>query len=299
MEKREKTPAPLQRAKTISILNNKGGVSKTTTTNILATLLSALGKKVLLVDCDESGNLSMSYHHYTEDSVAVLDGLEIPEKQNITELFRFRYRTSGEVKKITYSTHIPGIDIIPSSKRHKHTPSNILQSTGNNNIILKRALETIKTAYDFILIDNAPADNILTVNSMFASDYILIPLRIENYSYKGLCETLNSLSYIMEEHELNHICFLGAFFTQVNPRTNIFKEMTGHCETEFSLAGLKGKLFSTYIRTDTKINEINSNFESLLCHPESNALLDYAGLLLEMELLDFQSTETLKKAILN
>ena len=134
---------------------------------------------------------------------------------------------------------------------------------------------------------------------MFASDYILIPLRIENYSYKGLCETLNSLSYIMEEHELNNICFLGAFFTQVNPRTNIFKQMLGQCETDFSLAGLKGKLFKAYIRTDTKINEMNLNFDSLLRHSQSNALIDYACLLLEMELLDPQSTVALKKAISN
>lgn len=284
-------------AKTISILNNKGGVSKTTTANILACLLSTLNKKVLLVDCDESGNLSMSYHHYAEDPLSVLDGIEISEKPNIAELFRFRYRTKEKVEKVIYRTTISGIDIIPSSKRHKHTPSNILQSTGNNNVILKKALQTVKDQYDFILIDNAPADNILTVNSMFASDYILIPLRIENYSYKGLCETLNSLSCIIEEHELQNLTFLGAFFTQVNPRTNIFKEMTGQCKTNFSLAGFHGKLFHTYIRSDTKINEINASFDSLLHYPESNALIDYANLLLETGLLDPKSSQILKEAI--
>ena len=126
MGKKEQMPASLpaektdcKSAKIISILNNKGGVSKTTTANILATLLSTLGKKVLLVDCDESGNLSMSYHHFSEDSIAILDGVEMPERQNIAELFRFRYRTYEEVKKVIYPTQIAGIDIIPSSKRHK------------------------------------------------------------------------------------------------------------------------------------------------------------------------------------
>ena len=186
--------------KVISIINNKGGVSKTTTVNICATLLAAIGKKVLIVDCDESGNLSMSYDHFVDDPLSVLDGID-------------RMRSKDDVEKVIYHTYNNNIDIIPASKRHKHTPSYILQSTGNNNIILKRALQAVRENYDFILIDNAPADNILTVNSMFASDYVLVPIRIENYSYKGLKETLTSMNYIIEEHDLESLHFLGAFYT--------------------------------------------------------------------------------------
>lgn len=285
-------------AKIISVLNNKGGVSKTTTVNIFASLISAVGKKVLIVDCDESGNLSMSYGHYVEDPVSVLDGLEQASKPNIAELFRFRYRTKEDVEMVIYHTYNNLIDIIPSSKRHKNTPSNILQSTGNNNVILKRALETVRNEYDFILIDNAPADNILTVNSMFASDFVLVPIRIENYSYKGLRETLNSMQYIIEEHELAHLKFLGTFFTQANPRTNIFREMVERCQKDFRESSIDGKFFNTYIRVDTKINEINSKFQSLLSYPDSNALIDYAHLLLETKLLDPESEKLLKKAII-
>lgn len=284
-------------AKTISILNNKGGVGKTTTANILACLLSTLNKRVLLVDCDESGNLSLSYHHYVEDPLSVLDGMEPPEKFNIAELFRFRYQTKEEVQKVIYSTKIAGVDIIPSSERHKHTPNHILQSQRNNNVILKKALQTIKNDYDFILLDNAPADNILTVNSMFASDYVLIPLCTENYSYRGLCKTLNNLNCIIEEYELHSLAFLGAFFTCVNPQTNIFKEMMKQCREDFSRAGLQEKLFQTYIRSDTKINRINASFRSIRHYPESNALMDYASLLLETGLLEPPSAQTLKEAI--
>ncbi len=284
--------------KVISIINNKGGVSKTTTVNICATLLAAIGKKVLIVDCDESGNLSMSYDHFVDDPLSVLDGIENPSEPNIAELYRYRMRSKDDVEKVIYHTYNNNIDIIPASKRHKHTPSYILQSTGNNNIILKRALQAVRENYDFILIDNAPADNILTVNSMFASDYVLVPIRIENYSYKGLKETLTSMNYIIEEHDLESLHFLGAFFTQVNPRTNIFREMTQKCSDDFSNAEIEGKFFHTFIRMDTKINEINVNFGSLLKHPESNALIDYAQLLLEMQILDPESEKILKDSII-
>lgn len=284
-------------AKIISIVNNKGGVSKTTTTNLLATLLSTLEKRILIVDCDESGNLSMSYNHFTDDPISVIDGIEEPKTPNIAELFRYRYRTKEDVQKVIFETFNPMIDIIPASKRHKHTPANILKSTGNNNVILKRALQTIRDDYDFILIDNAPADNILTVNSMFASDYVLVPIRVENFSYKGLRETLASLNYIIEEHDLTELAFLGTFLTQANPRTTIFKEMVERGETDFASAGMTGKFFKSYIRVDTKINVINSQFRSILDFPNSNALIDYAKLLLETGLLDAESAKKLENAI--
>lgn len=287
----------MKRAKVISVINNKGGVSKTTTVNILATLFAVVQKKVLIVDCDESGNLSMSYGHYTDDPISVLEGIENSPSPNIAELYRYRYRSAEDLKKVIYHTYNPMIDIIPSSKRHKHTPAHILQSTGNNNVILKKALQAIQDDYDYILIDNAPADNILTVNSMFASDYILIPIRIENYSYKGLRETLNSLDYIIEEHDLDSLTFLGTFFTQVNPRTNIFQDMLNKCQSDFSDAGLDGKFFKSYIRVDTKICEINACFRSILDYPNSIALIDYAKLLLETDLLDDASAKILEEAI--
>ena len=250
--------------------------------------MALLGYKVLLIDGDMQLNLSLSF--FEEEKV-----LEMAkgEKNLYTAM-----KNQQDLQDFIVPTGYENLDIIPSSTLMSSIEYELF-AKWQREFILKKALKSIKASegYDFILIDNAPADHILTVNSMFASDYILIPLRIENYSYKGLCETLNSLSYIIEEHELQNLTFLGAFFTQVNPRTNIFKEMTGQCKTNFSLAGFHGKLFHTYIRSDTKINEINASFDSLLHYPESNALIDYANLLLETGLLDPKSSQILKEAI--
>lgn len=284
-------------AKIISTINNKGGVSKTTTTNIFATLLAYAGNKVLLVDCDESGNLSMSYGRYTDDPQLVIDGLENPEEFNVAELFKYRYRSREDVHKVIYKTYNPNIDIIPASKRHKHTPAMITRNTGNNNLILKRALQAIKDEYDYILIDNAPVETILTVNSMFASDYVITPIRVENYSYQGLRETLSSLNYIIEEHDLDNVKFLGTFFVQANPRTKNFREMMAEKSEDFSAAGLEDKFFKSFIRMDDKINLINNKFISLLDFPTSNALIDYTNLLLETGILDENSRQILESAI--
>ena len=277
----------------ISIINNKGGVGKTTSTSVIAELLAYLGKTLLVVDLDAQSNLSMFFHEHDEDDQEVLSGFKQPQKQNIYELFKYKYRNKEEVQKLIRRTNIEGIDIIPSSKRHRKTPSELANDIGNINVILKRALKSINENYDFILIDNAPADNILTVNSMFASDYILIPVRVESYSYKGLRETLSSILYIKEEHDLDKIEFLGAFITQVNSQTNVYKEIKAQYELE-----LGNKFFKNPVRIDTKINEIEVNLKPLLSYSlESNALIDYAKLVLEMDILDKNSKEILYKSI--
>lgn len=284
----------IRKAIIVSYINNKGGVAKTTSVAVTAELLAYIGCKVLVIDLDEQSNLSLFFHSYIEDDEDTISGLQLPETQNIYELFKYRYRTAAEVKAIICSTNIAGVDIIPSSKRHARTPLELTLNTGNNNIVLRRALNTVKTDYDFILIDNAPASNILTVNSIFASDYIITPVKPEQYSLKGLKETLTSILYIKEEHDLEDINFLGAFITQADLNTNAFKS-----GKELLSESLNGKVFSTAIRKDTKINEINQSLVPLLGHggEQSNALIDYARLLLEMHILDIEKEERLRSCI--
>lgn len=270
--------------KVISVVNNKGGVGKTTSTSIIAEILASIGKRVLVVDLDEQSNLSMFFHCYRDDSQAVIDGMDVPDlsEYNVAELFRYRYRTAEDIKKLIRQSNVKDVDIIASSKRFKRTANDILQNTGNNNIILKKALQVIKHDYDFVLIDNAPASNILTVNSMFASDYVLVPVKTEGYSYKGLKETMASILYIKEEHDLDNLQFLGVFATQVNMVANAYKDYRAMCEKD-----LRGKFFQTAIRQDTKISEVEQRFQPVLQYcPRSNAVSDYKRLLLEMDILD-------------
>lgn len=278
-------------ATVISVINNKGGVGKTTSVAAFSELLAYLGYKVLVVDLDEQNNLSMFFHSYVDDTEEIISAICQPKEQNICELFKYRYKEKAEVQQLIRKTQIVGVDIIPSSKRHARTVLELTLNTGNNNIVLKRALRTIKDNYDYIFIDNAPASNILTVNSIFASDCIITPVKVEQYSLKGLRETLSSIVYIKEEHDLDNIRFLGAFITQANLNTHAYKS-----GRELFERNLQEKLFHTSIRQDTRINESNQGLSSLL-NSAGNAMVDYANVLLEMKILPSDGEKKLKACL--
>lgn len=279
---------------TISIINNKGGVGKTSSTAILAELMAFLGLRVLCIDLDEQSNLSMLFKCYEEDNQKVIEGIEVPVQQNISDLFKYRFRDKEQIEAIVQKTAIENLYVIPSSKRHKNTLTYIAANeTGNNNTILRKALNTIKDEFDFILIDNAPASNVLTVNSIFASDYILTPVRAEGFSYKGLKETIETIAYIKEEHDIENANFLGTYITQVETNTKIFKELKESYSEELGV-----KFLGTPIRKDIKVAEMETIFQSLLSYaPNTNAIFDYAVLLLELNILPQEKAQMLKAAI--
>lgn len=281
-------------AKVISIVNNKGGVGKTTSTGILSEILAFLGKKVLAVDLDQQCNLSMMMKVYVEDSEAVINGIEQPTIFNITELFKYRYRQKEDVEKLILKTKIKNLDIIPASKRHKNTQLNIsMNETGNNNIILKRALSAVRDDYDFILIDNAPANDILTVNSMFTSDMVLVPVRMEGFSYEGLKECMKTILYIKEEHDIDNLELGGVYITQAEINTNIFRDIREVYEKELGC-----KFLDTAIRKDIKASEIETAYKPILEYaPDTNLVFDYCKLILELNILDELTANQLKAAI--
>lgn len=274
----------------LSVVNNKGGVGKTTSTACLGELLAFLGKKVLLIDMDPQGNLSMLYGGYYDDSE---DGFE-PLHKNIADLFLHRYQTIEEMNSIIYPTRIKNLYLLPATHRHVHTPEILARkTTANNFIVLKRAINQIKNNYDYILIDNAPANNIMTVNSLMTSDLVISPVRTEGFSYEGLVSTMQTILEIKEDHCIDTLKFGGAFFTQVNPKTNVYKVLKESYENE-----LKDKLLPTAIRNDIKISECETNLISFLDYAaSSNAILDYSHLLLNLNILDTQTANALKRGI--
>lgn len=278
----------------ISIINNKGGVGKTTSTSIISQLLAYLGKRVLAIDLDQQSNLSMMLGQYDEDNPEIINGIENPTTPNIAELFRYRYRDIESISGLIRKTGIPNLDIIPSSKRHKQSQLNIAKNeTGNNNIILKRAVSLIRDQYDYILIDNAPANDILTVNSMFISDLVIVPVRLEGFSYKGLRETIDTILYIKDEHDIDTIKFGGAFITQAETNTNIYKALRSNYIDE-----LGARFYNTPIRKDIHISELETNFMPILTYcPNTNAVFDYSQLILELGILDSNGADILKNSI--
>lgn len=282
-------------ATVIAIDNNKGGSGKTTATGVLGQLLALVGKKVLLIDGDESGNLSLLLNQHEDDPQEVIDGIVPGERKNIHELFKYRYSTYDDVRQCIYPTQIPNLDIIPSSKRHSKTQTILfMNSAKNNNVILKRAIKCIKDDYDFILIDNAPGQDILTVNTFFACDMLLIPVRSEMYSYKGVLETIDSILTISEEHELD-INLGGVFESQAEERTDNFKSLS------LKYTELLGDQYLTHIRKDVKLAQLNTEFcpiSTFILGPKSNrsgGILDYMQLILSLGILDSNASNKLNR----
>lgn len=273
--------------KVISAVNNKGGVAKTTSILLLAELLAYLDQRVLVIDLDGQSNVSLALHAYVEEPEAGIMGRIPPLQENIFEVFVDRLRKREDVMKVIYSTNIPGISIIPSSKRFSRIQS-CLADCYKGPFVLAKAIRSIKDDFDFILIDNAPALDFFTTNSIAASDYIITPVREDGFSRKGLKEILDVVNDIKEEHDLEHVRFLGTFLTQVDPRTNVVKERIRDYQNT-----IPELLFKTYIRRDTKIAQMESRFVPMLQHSlESKALIDYCHLLLEMKIL--RETERIK-----
>lgn len=281
-------------AKVISIINNKGGVGKTTSTAFFGEILSLFGKRVLLVDTDESGNLSLLFNQFSTDSKNVLAGIEDADRKNISDIYKYHYRTKEDVEQCIYNIR-PNLDIIPASGRLSSIPDTLLlqsrTATTNINIILKKALRTIEEDYDYIFIDSAPRNDILVVNSLIASDYILVPVRSEGFSLKGFKEVISKLSDLSEEYDMS-AQFLGVFQVAAETNTKIFKDL----DAEYKK--MLGDKNLPCIRKDIKVNEfITVQHSSIIDYTsESNVLYDYCMLLRATGILDAQTEKFIKSA---
>lgn len=279
--------------KIISIINNKGGVGKTSSAIFISELLAWLGAKTLDVDLDEQSNLSMILHSYVDDPDNVIEGIVEPQTApNIAELFKYQYCDKEKVENIIVKSNIENLYIIPCSKRHKNTQNVIMKSTGNQSTILRNALAKIKDDFDYIIIDNAPASDILTINSIVASDYVITPVNTDGFGYVGMEDTLKSIQKIKEKYNLD-VQFLGAFFTRAESNTNLYKDLCDAYKQE-----LNDKYFESSIRKDIRVSEIETKFVPILEYaPNTNAVFDYARLILEMGILDADKEQLLKSAI--
>ncbi len=208
----------------ISIISEKGGMGKTTTSVNLGVGLSRKGKRVLIVDGDPQGN-STSYFSkvYHKLDLKEFNTLSIPDsptpRQATTFLKNYIKDSSSNLKDINnvllenkeviheciYSTEYPNVDIIPSFGTELiKTDKLIASSTRLAHKKLKNALREVRKEYDVVVIDNAPTFNNITVNSLFASSKIIIPLKPGLFELDGFINTLNELYDFEDDYECNY-----------------------------------------------------------------------------------------------
>lgn len=228
---------------TIAIMNQKGGVGKTSVCFNLASALSKMGKKVLLVDNDPQANLSSYACAQIDESLKSID--EYYLEKNIQDL---RMEDLSIVNRNLY---------LLSSDQHLSGVEYYLMSRNQRDQILKQVLKSVQSHFDFIFIDNPPSLNLLSMNALMASDYILVPVLADYFSLEGLSQVIASYKDIRRWNP--NLKLLGCIANMMDDRKKMHKEILAMIEEEYPKF-----LFQTKIPVSVKFAEGASFNKSIL-----------------------------------
>lgn len=243
-------------AKVISLVNQKGGVGKTTTSINLSASLGKLGKKTLLIDLDPQGNTSTGLGINKVDIIgSIYECLSdtMPAKKSIIKT-RF-----SNLYLLPATINLAGIDIELIEKSHDDKSFKI-------NDQLKKVIEPIKDKFDYIIIDCPPSLGILTTNALVASDSVIIPVQCEFFALEGITQLLNTI--IITQTRLNPTLRIeGVLLTLLDSRTNMGFEVVEEVRKFFG-----EKVFNTIIPRLIRLVEAPSHGEPISDYePEGRA----------------------------
>tara|TARA_B100001113_G_scaffold128357_1_gene104768 strand:+ start:2149 stop:2910 length:762 start_codon:yes stop_codon:yes gene_type:complete len=235
-------------SKIIAISNQKGGVGKTTTSVNLSAALSALEKKVLLIDFDPQANTSSSI------------GVEVNiGSKTIYDLLE----NKCSVNECVYKTKLDFLDVIPA---HIDLVGIEIESIDmiDREYLLKNSINEIQNSYDYIIIDCPPSLGLLTINALSAANSVLIPIQCEYLALEGLGKLLNTIKSIQKIHN-EELTIEGLLLTMFDTRLNLSNQVKKEVKLHFN-----EMVFRTVIHRNVKLGEATSFGKSIIAYDLSS-----------------------------
>lgn len=246
-------------AAVLAVVNQKGGTGKTTTCENLGIGLAQSGKRVLLVDVDPQGSLTISLGYPNPDEL----------EMTLTELMAMIMQDLPVMPEDGILHHQEMVDLIPANIALAGLEVSLVNAMSRETV-LKQLLSQFRDRYDYILLDCSPSLGMLTVNALAAADDVLIPVQAQYLSAKGLEQLLQTINRVRSK--INpQLHTLGILLTMVDSRTNYAKEISSLIRDAY---GSQIRVFDTDIPRSVRAAETSAEGKSIFLHDPKGKVAD-------------------------